>query len=84
MKRTLIAAIRHTRAAHSLECGLALKNLPGKSCVFEATGHSRAAQSSARIYGTHRLSSDAHRLGDGRQTVTPDPLLSRCMELRLP
>jgi hypothetical protein len=43
MKRTLIAAIRHTRAAQSLECGLALKNLPGKSCVFEATGHSRAA-----------------------------------------
>jgi hypothetical protein len=43
MKRNLIAAIRHPRAAHSLECGLALKNLPGKSCVFEATGHSRAA-----------------------------------------
>ena len=34
MERTLIAAIRHPRAAHSLECGFALKNLPGKSCVF--------------------------------------------------
>ena len=37
MKRTLIAATRHTRAAHALECRLAVKNLPGKSCVFEAT-----------------------------------------------
>jgi hypothetical protein len=30
------------------------------------------SKSSARIYGTHRLFSDAHRLGDGRQTVTSE------------
>jgi hypothetical protein len=43
MKRNLIAAIRHTREGRSVECGLALKNLLGKNCVLEATGHSRAA-----------------------------------------
>jgi hypothetical protein len=56
----------------------------GLARLDRSTRLSDPSKSSARIYGTHRLSSDAHRLGDGRQTVTPEPLLSRRMESRLP